>query len=98
MTNRFLILFIVCLPFLQSCSDKNKVKLLSRKKHSDIYCSGIQIINPKKINKLIKKTEDFNIIWKRLMDQKKLHVSKVVPKKWFTIDSVNQLNLFKKKI
>jgi NDP-sugar pyrophosphorylase family protein len=76
----------------------DKVNSLSRKENSDIYCSGIQIINPKKINQLIKKTEDFNILWKRLMVQKKLHVSRVVPKKWFTIDSVNQLNLFKKNL
>ena len=75
----------------------NKVKLLSRKVKSDIYCSGIQIINPKKINQLISKTQDFKILWKKLIALKKLNVSRVTPKKWFTIDSVNQLNLYKKK-
>ena len=77
---------------------KNKVKLLSRRVKSDIYCSGIQIINPKKINQLVNKTQDFKVLWKRLIIQNKLNVSAVTPKKWFTIDSVNQLDLYKKKI
>ena len=50
---------------------RNIVTKLSRKDKSDIYCSGIQILNPYKINKTIKKTEDFNILWKRLIRKKK---------------------------
>ena len=44
------------------------------------------------------KTEDFKVLWKRLIIQNKLNVSAVTPKKWFTIDSVNQLDLYKKKL
>jgi len=40
MTNRFLILFIVCLPFLQSCSDKNKVKLLETNAKEEVPVLG----------------------------------------------------------
>ncbi|MDB9718965.1 NDP-sugar synthase [Candidatus Pelagibacter sp.] len=76
--------------------EKNTVTKLSRKARSDIYCSGIQIINPYKINKIIKKTEDFNKVWKKLISQKKLIVSDIVPDKWFTIDSVKQLKMYKK--
>ena len=36
---------------------KNIVKKLSRTQKSDIYCTGIQILNPKKINDKIKPTD-----------------------------------------
>ena len=77
---------------------KNIVKYLSRSKKSDIYCSGIQIINPYKINSLIKRTENFNVLWKRLIKKKKIYVSDIIPKNWFTIDNVEQLKILKRKI
>ena len=76
---------------------KNVVLRLSRKEKSDTYCSGIQVINPYRINKVVNKTADFNILWKKLILKKKLIVSDVTPKKWFTIDNLKQLKIFKKK-
>jgi hypothetical protein len=35
---------------------KNIVQKLSRKNKSDIYCTGIQVLNPKKINDKLKPT------------------------------------------
>ena len=52
---------------------------------------------PRLINKIVNKTEDFKFVWKKLISKKKLIVSDVKPKKWFTIDSVKQLTIFKKK-
>ena len=75
---------------------KNIVKKLSRKNKSDIYCSGIQIINPYQINKLVNKTKDFNILWNKLIKKNKLYVSDIIPKQWFTIDKMEHLNIFKK--
>ncbi len=77
-------------------SEKNIVKELSRKKKSKIYCSGIQIINPYKIQNTIQKTEDFNVLWSRLIKKKKLYVSDIILKKWYTIDNVNQLQAYEK--
>ena len=77
---------------------KNIVTFLSRKKKSDIYCSGIQIINPYKINNIIKQTSTFNEVWKKLIIKKKLKVSDILPKKWFTIDKLSQLKLYKKTL
>ncbi len=77
---------------------KNIVTRLSRKIKSDIYCSGIQIVNPFKINKLVKNTYDFKYVWRELIKKKKLKVSDVLPKNWFTIDNLRQLNIYKKKI
>ena len=76
---------------------KNLVLKLSRKIKSDIYCSGIQVVNPYRINKSMKKTEDFNKVWKKLILKKKLIVSDVLPSKWFTIDNVEQLSSYKKR-
>ena len=76
---------------------KNIVLRLSREEKSDIYCSGIQIVNPYKINKIVNRTEDFNILWRKLIFKKKLIVSDVTPKKWFTIDNLKQLTTFRKK-
>tara|TARA_A100000164_G_C21896321_1_gene768105 strand:+ start:152 stop:817 length:666 start_codon:yes stop_codon:yes gene_type:complete len=78
--------------------ENNIVKKLSRKIKSDKYCSGIQIINPYKLNKLIKNTDDFNMVWKKLIKKKKLIVSDIIPKKWFTIDNVEHLKIYKKNL
>ena len=74
----------------------NVVTKLSRKIKSDIYCTGIQVINPYKICKIVKKTQDFNQVWSKLISKKKLIVSDVLPKNWFTIDNLKQLTHYKK--
>ena len=76
---------------------KNIVTKLSRKIKSDIYCSGIQIINPYRINKIVKNTTNFNQVWAKLIEKKKLKVSDVLPRNWFTIDNPNQLKTYLRK-
>ena len=75
---------------------KNLIKNLSRTKKSEIYCTGIQILNPKKINDRIKPTDDFNILWKRLIKIKQLFVSDIMPKKWYTVDNIDNYKNLKK--
>ena len=75
---------------------KNIVKKLSRTQKSDIYCTGIQILNPKKINDKVKPTDDFNILWKKLIKIRQLYVSDVMPKKWYTVDNLDNLKKLKK--
>ena len=75
---------------------KKIVYKLSRKIKTDNYCTGIQVLNPKGINKYIKYTDDFNVLWKRLIKINQLYVSNVMPKKWFTVDNLeNYKNLQK---
>jgi len=74
----------------------NIVHNLSRNKISNIYCSGIQILNPFIINKIIKPCEDFNLLWKNLIKKKELLVSDQMPKKWFTVDNIKQFKRLKK--
>ena len=75
---------------------RNIIQGLSRKVKSDIYCTGIQVLNPKKINDKIKSTDDFNTLWKRLIKIKQLYVSDVTPKKWYTVDNVDNYKKLKK--
>ena len=75
---------------------KNIVQKLSRNNKSDIYCTGIQVLNPKKINDKIRPTNDFNILWKRLIKIKQLYVSDIMPKKWYTVDSIDNYKQLKK--
>lgn len=72
--------------------DNQVVTELSREKVTDTYCSGIQVINPGKVNQLIDPDEDFGKTWSRLMEQKELIVSRVLPIKWFTVDTINSLS------
>jgi NDP-sugar pyrophosphorylase family protein len=68
------------------------VTKLSRFEESDIYCSGIQILNPAKINELTAEGESFYSVWSQLIEQKKLTVSSVYPKKWYAVDTMEQLS------
>jgi len=69
----------------------NFVSELNRNKPAATYCSGIQVLNPAKINRMTKGEEDFYGVWKALIAQKQLMVSEVYPKKWITIDTFEQL-------
>ena len=75
---------------------KNLISSLSRAKKSEIYWTGIQVLNPKRINKKITPTEDFNILWKKLIKIKQLYVSDVMPRKWYTVDDVENYKNLKK--
>jgi NDP-sugar pyrophosphorylase family protein len=69
---------------------------LNRDKVSPIYCSGIQILIPKSINKITKFNEgdNFYTLWNQLIKKKQLKCSNIYPDKWISIDSIQQLNSF----
>ena len=64
---------------------------LDRQKPAEIYCSGLQVINPKAVASLTRAGGDFYTVWRQLMEQSKLMVSAVYPKKWISIDTFEQL-------
>ena len=68
------------------------VSEISRNKISDIYCSGIQLLNPAKINRITENVENFYDLWKKLIIKKQLYCSNMLPKKWYAIDNLDQLN------
>jgi NDP-sugar pyrophosphorylase family protein len=71
--------------------EDNVIKKLSRSEPSNIYCSGIQILNPVKINALIKPADNFYEVWGQLILQKQLYCSHTYPSKWFAVDTIEQL-------
>ena len=64
---------------------------ISREKHTDIYCSGIQVLNPYRLNMITRDGGGFYDVWQQLIDQQQLFVSSVYPKKWFAVDTIEQL-------
>ena len=64
---------------------------LTRKVKTEMYCSGIQILNPKKINTITEKSDNFYGVWKQLIAQKQLYCSNIYPKKWYAVDNLIQL-------
>ncbi len=72
--------------------DSNVVTGLDRQTPSDCYCSGIQIVNPYKINRLTQETDDFNGVWNQLIAQRQVYVSSIFPKRWFAVDTLEQLD------
>lgn len=67
------------------------ISALDRHTPSDSYCSGIQILNPGRINALTHRAEDFSDVWRQLMELRQLYCSRVYPKRWFAVDTVGQL-------
>ena len=76
----------------------NKIKEVSRHKKSSFFASGIQIINPYKINKIAKnnKINNFNQLWKLLIKKNKIGCTKLFKKKWSSFDTVSQVKKYKK--
>jgi len=76
---------------------------INRFKKSEIYCSGIQIINPLKVNTLTKPCDQSNFydIWNQLIKINQLYSSNVYPSNWISIDTLSSLekaqNLFEQK-
>lgn len=64
---------------------------ISREKQTELYCSGIQVINPRRINELTEEGESFYDVWQQLITQQRLMVSSVYPVRWFAVDTVEQL-------
>jgi len=64
---------------------------VSRNIVCDIYCSGIQVLDPAAVVNLTSEGADFYSLWKQLILQRQLRVSRVYPKPWFSVDSLDQL-------
>lgn len=73
---------------------QNVVTELNRHKTSELYCSGIQILNPADINRRTREGNDFYAVWNQLIEQQQLIMSRVYPKRWISIDTLDQLSRF----
>lgn len=68
------------------------VTRLDRNAQSEMYCSGIQILNPAMINRITSPVEDFYLVWKQLIAERQVLCSSVYPKRWFAVDTIDQLS------
>lgn len=64
---------------------------LDRKKETNKYACGIQIINPKQVNELTRACNNFNKVWQQLIALKQLYVLNVEPKTWRAYDNIQNL-------
>lgn len=71
--------------------DAGRVTALDRHRPSEIYCSGIQILNPRRVNELTQDQGDFYAVWRQLIEHRQLMVSSVYPKTWISVDTWQQL-------
>lgn len=71
--------------------DGDVVTKLSRTTPSDRYCSGIQVVNPARIVARTRPCEDFNDVWAQLIAQRELRSSRTYVSRWFTVDTIAQL-------
>jgi len=74
----------------------NIVTRLDRNTPSDCYCSGIQIVNPYRINQITNETEDFYNVWEQLIKQNEVYCSNLRPHKWFAVDTLELLERINK--
>lgn len=69
---------------------------ISRDRQTDIYCSGIQVLNPARLNQLTSEGATFYDVWQQLINLGQLFVSSVYPKRWFAVDTIEQLTTLNK--
>jgi MurNAc alpha-1-phosphate uridylyltransferase len=69
----------------------NIVDKISRECESSLFASGIQILNPKKINDIILSSDNFYNVWNSLINLKSLYVVKTMPTKWKVFDKLTDL-------
>ena len=76
-----------------------KIDRISRNKKTNLFASGIQIINPNKINKILKnrKIDNFNKLWRFLIKKNKIGYTKVYKKKWSSFDTAEQIKKYQNK-
>lgn len=69
----------------------NVVTAIDRLRPTTVYCSGIQVLHPKRIRELIEPTEDFQDVWRQLILRRQLYCSTIIPDRWFTVDTIDAL-------
>ena len=62
------------------------VTRIQRQIPTDIYCSGIQVLNPARVAALAESAkDDFYAVWQRLIAERQLGVARVYPEAWFSV-------------
>lgn len=79
-------------------SENYRVQKLDGNTPTENFCTGIQVLNPKKINDTLRGDHDagsdFRLLWKHMIDLGLLYHSRPYPHSWFTINNVKELNQY----
>lgn len=67
------------------------VTALQRHTPTDLYCSGMQVLNPARVVALTDGGDNFYSVWNGLILQRQLKISRVYPNNWFSVDTFEQL-------
>jgi NDP-sugar pyrophosphorylase family protein len=67
------------------------VTTIQRDSPSDMYCSGIQVLNPARVVALTQYKGSFYSLWDQLVNQRQLKISRLYLNKWFSVDTLEQL-------
>jgi NDP-sugar pyrophosphorylase family protein len=71
--------------------ENNTIVSLTREKVTDKYCSGLQIINPFKVNDITADSDNFYDVWQQLRYMGELKVSNILPTKWKCYDEIKSI-------
>jgi NDP-sugar pyrophosphorylase family protein len=71
--------------------ENNNITFLDRNNKTEKYCSGVQIINPHKVNQLHIENNNFYGVWNSLIEKKELKISNVYPDFWYSYDDIKQV-------
>lgn len=71
--------------------ESGRVTAISRTEPSDIYASGIQVMDPARVSAMTSPGGDFYSIWSELIARRQLFVSSVYPARWMTVDTIADL-------
>jgi len=72
--------------------ENNNIISLSRMIKTEEYCSGVQIINPYRVNQMMESHDNFYDVWNSLITKKEIKISSVLPKFWYSYDEIKQIN------
>jgi hypothetical protein len=50
------------------------------------------VLNPHRLNRITRDGDSFYEVWRQLIAQRQLFVSPVYPKRWFAVDTIEQLS------
>ena len=71
--------------------ERGLVKSIQRDIPQNIYCSGIQVLNPARVTALTSGSESFYSVWNSLIAINQLKVSNIYPNTWYSVDTLEQL-------
>ena len=72
--------------------DNNYILQLSRNSPTNLYCSGIQVLNPARITAKYSGINDFGELWSEMIVGRELMCSNIMPLTWIAVDTLEQLS------